>query len=70
VNAQGSAGEDGAGGVVAGRDDNVVVMGEPAIGDGVSGQCQPSRKLGPGDCRRFEAAPSKLKRLRLTDRNT
>jgi hypothetical protein len=28
------------------------------------------RKLGPGDCRRFEVARSKLSRLSLTEENT
>jgi len=31
---------------------------------------QRSRKLGPGDCRRFEAAQAKLKHLRLSEGNT
>jgi hypothetical protein len=31
---------------------------------------QGSRKLAPGDCRRFETAQSKLKHLPLMERNT
>jgi hypothetical protein len=31
---------------------------------------QGSRKLGPGDCRTFEAAQSNLKRLRVAAENT